>query len=340
MSFAVTIPATATAGTYHNPAGVVFLDPTRTTSAVRMVTPAAEANANRAGVNYSANTSYASGSATTVLGSNYSGVVGGPTAEDVRLLPDFSVVKTASASATPGRTISYTISAINTGWAVGPQSYAATQATDVTLANVPATLGSNPLTVTDTLPAGVTPTGAFTSSGFACSGSGVQVCTLSNALAYPIAASTTFATITGVVTLTAACGASPRTNTVVISAATGETLSANNTSTATTAVTCGTTLLTVSKNNGTATVVSGGTTSYTVTVANTGPSDGAGTTLTDVPTAGLTCTTVTCTATAGALCPAPSMPFASLTTGVQIPTLGAGSTATFVVNCGVNASGF
>ncbi|RZJ22659.1 MAG: DUF11 domain-containing protein [Haliea sp.] len=166
------------------------------------------------------------------------------------------------------------------------------------------------------------------------------MCTLANALAYPVAASTTFATITGVVTVTATCGASPRSNTAVISAATGETFSANNTSTATTAITCGTTLLTVSKDNGSVSVVSGGTTSYTVTVANAGPSDGAGTTLTDVPTAGLSCTTVTCSATGGALCPAPSMPFVSLTTGVLIPTLGAGSTASFVVNCAVSASGF
>ncbi|MEP6824007.1 MAG: hypothetical protein ABI919_04270 [Ramlibacter sp.] len=340
VSFAVTIPAAATAGTYHNPAGVIFLDPTRTTSAARMVTPAAEAGSNRTGVNYSANTSYASGSATTVLGSNYSGAAAGPTTEDVRLLPDFSVVKTASGSGTPGRTISYTITAVNAGWAVGPQSYAATQATDVTLANVPTTLGSNPLTVTDTLPAGVTPTGAFTSSGFSCSGSGVQVCTLANALAYPIAASTTFATITGVVTLTAACGASPRTNTVVISAATGEVNSSNNTASVTTSVTCGTSLLTVSKTNGTGTVVSGSTTAYTVTVANAGPSDGSGTTLTDVASPGLSCSTVTCAASGGAVCPAPSMPFGSLTTGIQIPVFPAGSTASFVVSCSISATGF
>lgn len=338
VSFVVTIPAAATAGTYHNPAGVIFLDPTRSTSAARMLTPANEAASNRAGVNYSANTTYASGSATTVLGSNYNGLAAGPTAEDVRLLPDFAVIKTAPASATPGRTITYTITAINAGWAVGPQSYAATQATDVSLANVPTTLGSNPLTVTDTLPAGVTPTGAFASSAFACSGTGVQVCTLANALAYPVASSSTFATITGVVTVTAACGATPRTNTVVISAA-GETISANNTSTAVTSVTCGTTLLSVTKDNGGLSVVSGGTTSYTVTVANAGPSDGAGTVLTDTASAGLSCSTVTCSATAGALCPAPSMPFSSLTTGIQIPALGSGSTATFVVSCAVNATG-
>ena len=53
VSFLVTVPSTSTAGTYHNPGGVIYLDPTRTSNAVRMITPLAQATANRAGTAYS-----------------------------------------------------------------------------------------------------------------------------------------------------------------------------------------------------------------------------------------------------------------------------------------------
>lgn len=341
VSFLVTIPVTATVGTYHNPAGVVFLDPTRVTTAARMLTPSTNANANRAAVNYSANTTYASGSATTVLGSNYSGLQGGPTGEDVQLVPDFSVTKTAPASATPGTTLTYTIVARNNGWAIGSQTYAVTQATDVSTANIPTLLASNPLTVTDTLPAGVTVGAAFTGTNWTCTGTGTQVCTLPNANAWPIARGTNFATITGVVTMTAVCtGAVPQTNTVTLSTGVGETLTANNTGTASTAVTCPLSAnLQVAKTNNVASLVTSSTTTYTITVANLGPGAAGGTVLSDVPSAGLNCTSATCTGAGGAVCPAASMPFGSLTAGVSIPTFPSASTATFAVTCGVTATG-
>ncbi|MBX3588084.1 MAG: DUF11 domain-containing protein [Ramlibacter sp.] len=341
VSFVATIPNTATVGTYHNPAGVVFLDPTRSSTAVRMVTPASQANANRSGTNYSANTTYASGATSSVLGSNYSGLAGGPTTEDVQLLPDFSITKTAPASATPGRTISYTITPRNNGRAIGSLTYSVNQASDVTTANVPATLGSNPVTVTDTLPAGVTVGAVFTGTGWTCTGTSPMVCTLANASAYPIAASTNFASLTGTATLTQACsGATPQTNSVAISIAAGETLTADNTATAVTTPTCTTANVQVTKTNGTGSVASGSTTSYTVTVSNLGPGSAADMTLTDSAGTGLNCTSATCAAAGGAVCPAASMPFGSLTTGVQIATFPSGSTATFVVTCGVTATGF
>jgi uncharacterized repeat protein (TIGR01451 family) len=341
VSFAVTIPNTATVGTYHNPAGVIFLDPTRSTTAVRMVTPASLANANRSGTNYSANTIYASGATTNVQGSNYSGLVGGPADEDVQLLPDFSITKTAPATATPGRTISYTLTPRNNGRAIGSLTYSVNQATDVTTANVPGTLGSNPLTVTDTLPAGVTVGAVFTGTGWTCSGTAPMVCTLANANAYPIAAATNFASITGTATLTQICtGAVPQTNSVAISTGAGETLTSNNTDTAVTTPMCSTANVQVAKTNGTVTVTSGGTTMYTVTVSNLGPGSADNMTLTDSAGAGLNCISATCTGAGGAICPAASMPFVSLTTGVQIATFPSGSTASFVVTCGVTATGF
>ena len=339
VTFLVTIPTTATAGTYHNPAGVIFLDPTRVTSASRMVSPLTGVNSNRSGVNYSANTTYASGSTTNVLGSNYNGLQGGPTGEDVRLLPDISVTKTAPASATPGTTITYTITPRNNGWGIGTQSYAATQATDVSSANVPTVLGSNPLTITDTLPSGVTISGVFTGTGWTCAGTGIQVCTLANATAWPIAASTNFNAVTGAATITAICSGAttPRTNTVAVSPAAGEVNASNNTATATTALTCVTANLQVTKTNGTGTVTAGSTTSYTVTVSNLGPGAATPTTLTDTPSGGLNCASVavTCVGAGGAGCPAASMPFTSLTTGVLISAFPANSTATFVVSCTV-----
>jgi uncharacterized repeat protein (TIGR01451 family) len=335
VSFAVTIPATATVGTYHNPAGAIFLDPTRVSgAATRMVTPLTDATSNRAGVAYS-NTGYASGATANVAGANYSGLQGGPAGEDVQLLPDFSITKGAVTSIATGSTFLYTITPRNSGWPVGSQTYAVTQATDVTTANVPSVLAANPLTVTDTFPTGATLTGAMTGTGWSCSGGQTQVCTLANANAWPIASGAAFPTIGAVVTASCA-GGTTLTNTVTVSSGVGEVTSSNNTATTRTLVTgCGTANIQVAKTNGTVTVVSGSTTSYTVTISNLGPSAAGGTRLVDTPSSGLSCTAATCTGAGGAVCPASSMPFTSLTTGITIPTLPVSGTATLVISCGV-----
>lgn len=348
VTFRVSIPDTATVGTYHNGAGITFLDPTRPVT-TRTVSPLTAVTANRSGTAYSANTTYANfngGIATSVGGANYSGTVAGPTGEDVRLLPDFRISKTAPATAAAGTTYNYTITPSNNGRAIAVQVYSSTQATDVALANLGTVLGASPLTLTDTLPTGVFATNTFAGTNWVCSGTSPIVCTLPDVNAYPIAATTNFPVVTGTVRVTC-LGGSGKTNTAVISPGAGETLLTNNTGTFTTTISpaCVNATLTVAKFNGVtfpATLVAGQTTSYTITVANLaggGPADG--TTLRDVPSFGLSCTTnPTCTATAGAACPG-SLAIGTLlgSVGLVIPTLGSGSTVTFALTCGVTATG-
>jgi uncharacterized repeat protein (TIGR01451 family) len=113
----------------------------------------------------------------------------------------------------------------------------------------------------------------------------------------------------------------------------------NNFSTVTSTVTPAANL-SVSKTNGTNTVVAGGSTSYTITVANQGPAAAPGALVQDNASAGLNCTTVTCSSTAVNMCPAASFAFSSLSAGITIsPSFPAGSTATLVVTCGVTATG-
>ena len=101
--------------------------------------------------------------------------------------------------------------------------------------------------------------------------------------------------------------------------------------------------ITITKTNGVTALIAGSTTSYTVTVANLGPADGSGTLLKDPATGGLSCTTVTCAVSGGAaVCPAgvnitnlQSPPGA----GITLTTLPAASSLSFVVTCGVTATG-
>jgi uncharacterized repeat protein (TIGR01451 family) len=97
--------------------------------------------------------------------------------------------------------------------------------------------------------------------------------------------------------------------------------------------------ISVSKTNGTNTLVSGGTTAYTITVANAGPSNASGAVISDPASAGLSCTTAaTCTASGSASCAA-SIPIATLQSGYTIPGLPAGGQISIVLTCGVTATG-
>jgi uncharacterized repeat protein (TIGR01451 family) len=106
--------------------------------------------------------------------------------------------------------------------------------------------------------------------------------------------------------------------------------------------------LSVTKTNGTNTLLAGSTTSYTVTFSNLGPSAAGGAVVKDAFSAGLSCTTVTCAATTGgASCPsnlALATPVAAgstalFSTGETIATLPANSTVQLLVQCGVTANG-
>lgn len=341
VTFAVSIPDAATVGTYHNGAGASFLDPTRTSNTGRAIAMATNISANRNSLAYSSNTTFQSGGTSTVAGQHHDGLVAGPTTDDVRLLPDISITKTGSSSAAVNATFNYTLTPRNNGRAIAVQTFATTQATDVVLANLGTVLGASPLTLTDTLPSGVAATNTFSGTNWSCSGTAPVVCTLPDTNAYPIAAATNFPLVTGTVRITC-IGGNGKTNTAVISPGAGETLLTNNTGTFTTTITpaCVNATLTVAKINAGITLVAGQTTSYTITVANLGPGAAGGTILTDPMAQGLSCTVnPTCTVAGGAVCPA-SLAIGTLQlTGLVIPTLPSGSTATFALTCGVTATG-
>lgn len=120
----------------------------------------------------------------------------------------------------------------------------------------------------------------------------------------------------------------------------------NNTGTATTLVTPAT-VLTISKTNSTSTLVAGASTTYVLTVANTGLADADNAALRDPDVNGLACTQVACTSATGngATCPAAgNVTIANLQNmaaggGILLPNFPSGSTLTFTLSCGVDATG-
>jgi uncharacterized repeat protein (TIGR01451 family) len=103
------------------------------------------------------------------------------------------------------------------------------------------------------------------------------------------------------------------------------------------------TVLSVTKTNAVTTVQAGGTTSYTVTFVNSGPTAADGAIALDAPSAGLSCAVQSCipsTAPLVAACPAAAQwPNLLLPGGVAIPALPALANVTFVVACNVTATG-
>jgi uncharacterized repeat protein (TIGR01451 family) len=86
------------------------------------------------------------------------------------------------------------------------------------------------------------------------------------------------------------------------------------------------------------TLVSGATTSYTIAITNNGVDAADGAVLTDPASAGLSCSTATCTSAGGAACPTATG--AALVTALQgagatVPTFPVGATLTFVLSCQV-----
>ncbi|MFM9881107.1 MAG: hypothetical protein ACKVOO_11945, partial [Burkholderiaceae bacterium] len=100
--------------------------------------------------------------------------------------------------------------------------------------------------------------------------------------------------------------------------------------------------LSISKINSTSSIISGSTTSYTVTVANAGPATVVDAVLTDPEATGLSCTGVTCTGVIGAAtCPsAGSTTIAALQVGgIRLPSMVPPASVIFRVDCTVTAPG-
>jgi len=105
-------------------------------------------------------------------------------------------------------------------------------------------------------------------------------------------------------------------------------------------------LLSVSKTNGTSTLVAGSSATYTMVVSNAGPSSADGTLIQDQPASGLNCLsgTLTCVAAGGAQCPATLSPQNFVQggvpgTGLAIPKLPNGGSVSFSLSCSVVATG-
>ena len=100
--------------------------------------------------------------------------------------------------------------------------------------------------------------------------------------------------------------------------------------------------LRISKTNGGTSVVAGATTAYTLTVSNFGPSTVVGAVMKDPVAAGLSCTSITCTGVTGAT----SCPAGAATTipalqgaGIAMPSMISPASISFLVICGVTATG-
>ncbi|OLR93185.1 DUF11 domain-containing protein [Actinokineospora bangkokensis] len=211
----------------------------------------------------------------------------------VRALADLAATKTASTpSQNAGQTLTYTISAVNQG----PNA-----ATGVTL--------------TDTLPAGLSFESATTPAGVTCTPSGqVVTCQLGSVpngatVSVPIVARIGADSGDGVVT-----------NSVRVAASTADDVAANNTATASTTVTR-TSDLKVSSAFTTSPVVPGGQATMTATVTNAGPSLARDVALSTTLPAGTTLVSATgCTGASGTVsCEVGSLaPGASFTTTIVL----------------------
>ena len=94
--------------------------------------------------------------------------------------------------------------------------------------------------------------------------------------------------------------------------------------------------LTLTKTDGMTTVARGDIANYTIVLTNNGPAAADGTVLTDPAAAGLSKTRIVCTATGGAVCPA--LTVANLESGVTVATLPSGGSLTLTVSASVTVS--
>jgi uncharacterized repeat protein (TIGR01451 family) len=207
--------------------------------------------------------------------------------------------------------------------------------------------GTGSATFTDTLPTLITPvlsiTAASTGGGICTTASAVigGATRITGTFANAPAGAQCVVTVTGLISAQASATTVTNTLTLAPTAGTSDTNAGNNSATVVTNPGPATNL-TITKTNGTNTVAAGSTTNYTITVANFGPANAPNSIVKDPAVTGLTCSNVTCAPTAGtAVCPTGAALTVPLLqgAGVSIPTFNAGSTLTFVVTCGVTATG-
>ncbi|MEP6947283.1 MAG: GEVED domain-containing protein, partial [Acidobacteriota bacterium] len=239
----------------------------------------------------------------------------------VRYVADLGVTKTDnSATYTPGAAISYQIVVSN----YGPSN-------------------ATGFSVADTVPASIT--GVTTS----CSPSGVADCGTNNA---PFGNNVSFTNAAipsdpaNFLTITVSGTVAPSTtgdlvNTVIVMKGIQEDPDLSNNTATDTDVINSVSAFVVTKDDGITRIDSGGSTTYTVSFTNNGPSPADGATIHDAHAAGMTKTLVdSCTATGSAACPdAGQLTIANLEAGtVSVPAWPVGGTITFKITVNVTAT--
>ncbi len=222
---------------------------------------------------------------------------------------DLTITKTdGTATAVPGQSTSYAVVVTNSG----PSS--------VTSA-----------AVTDTMPTGVA------SMTWTCIGAGGGVCppagsgSISSNVDLPVGASVTY-TVTAAI-VAAATGTLTNTATVAVPLGVTDTNAANDSATDVDTLTPSADLV-VTKTDGVASVIPGQSTTYTVTVANNGPSNAPATVIADAQPIGASFISWTCSPSAGAGCSTASGS-GSINSTVNLPV---GTTATFTVVAAIGAA--
>ncbi len=219
---------------------------------------------------------------------------------------DLSITKTDGVTtATPGGSVTYTITASNAGPSNAPGA-----------------------TVADTFPASLTCT-------WTCVGAGGGTCTASgsgninDSVNLPNGGSVTY---TASCTISAAAtGSLSNTATVTAPAGVTDPTPGNNSATDTDALGASADL-SITKTDGVTTATPGGSVTYTVTASNAGPSDAAGAAVVDTFPASLTCTW-TCVGAGGGTCTASGS--GNINDTVNLPS---GGSVTYTASCTISAA--
>ena len=193
-------------------------------------------------------------------------------------------------------------------------------------------------TVRDTLPSGLF--GMVLLSATGASGGTLTVSTVSSSQFNGTFTLPANSSVTVVLRATAG-GVGTQVNRATVTAPIGtiDPAPANNTAQATVTIPISTSLG-ITKTNNVSTLMAGQTTSYTVTAFNDGPGAADGSIVRDPVSPGLSCTSVTCTASGGAICPTAPISIAALQgAGLSLDTFPASSNLVFAVICGVTATG-
>jgi uncharacterized repeat protein (TIGR01451 family) len=221
---------------------------------------------------------------------------------------DLSIAKTdGAATAVPGQPVEYTITVTN----AGPAAVSAATVVDA----LPGSIGAATWTCTGT-------------SGGTCTAAGAG--DIADTVDLPVGATVTY-TVVGTIDASAT-GLLVNTATVIAPADVLDPDPSDDSATDTTLLTP-TADLSVTKSNGVAELVPGTATTYTVVVANAGPSAVSGATVTDTPPAALGGVTWTCSGTGGGSCTASGA--GAITDTVDLPV---GASVTYLLTATVEAA--